>query len=78
MRVVDAVGPKRGGDGKEVRPMPVRRQLHAVREAAGEMSDGDAKCEAIPMGSTEGRPRLTEPWFCCAEPTEDQFGPLQR
>ena len=35
-----------------------------VREAAGE-GDGDADgCEAIPMGSTEGRPRLTEPWFC--------------
>src|SRR6516165_10010401 len=50
----------------------------AVREAAGEMSDGDAKCEAIPMGSTGRRPRLTEPWFCCAEPSEDQFGPLQR
>ena len=50
----------------------------AVREAAGETPDGDAVCEAIPMGSTEGRPRLTEPWFCCAEPTEDQFGPLQR
>jgi radical SAM superfamily enzyme YgiQ (UPF0313 family) len=50
----------------------------AVREAAGETSDGDANCEAIPMGSTEGRPRLTEPWFCCAEPTEDQFDPLER
>ena len=25
-------------------------------------------------GSAEGRPRLTEPWFCCAEPTEGQFG----
>lgn len=22
-------------------------------------------------------PRLTEPWFCCAEPTAGQFGPLQ-
>ncbi len=22
-------------------------------------------------------PRLTEPWFCCAEPTEGQFGLLQ-
>ncbi len=22
------------------------------------------------------RPRLTEPWFCCAEPTEMQFSPL--
>jgi hypothetical protein len=48
----------------------------AVREAAGELPDGDGGCAALPSGSTEGRPRLTEPWFCCAEPTEDQFGPL--
>ena len=34
----------------------------AVREATGE-ADGPEP-EAIPMGSTEGRPRLTEPWFC--------------
>jgi hypothetical protein len=25
-------------------------------------------------GSAGDRPRLTEPWFCCAEPTKDQFG----
>jgi radical SAM superfamily enzyme YgiQ (UPF0313 family) len=34
----------------------------AVREATGEV-DGPEP-EAIAMGSTEGRPRLTEPWFC--------------
>ena len=34
----------------------------AVREANGEA--GGPEPEAIPMGSTEGRPRLTEPWFC--------------
>jgi radical SAM superfamily enzyme YgiQ (UPF0313 family) len=34
----------------------------AVREATGEASGPEP--EAIPMGSTEGRPRLTEPWFC--------------
>ena len=34
----------------------------AVREATGE-ADGPEP-EAIPMGSSEGRPRLTEPWFC--------------
>ncbi|MGH2884796.1 MAG: CUAEP/CCAEP-tail radical SAM (seleno)protein [Solirubrobacteraceae bacterium] len=34
----------------------------AVREATGE--PGGPAPEAIPMGSTEGRPRLTEPWFC--------------
>jgi hypothetical protein len=46
----------------------------AVREATGEA--GGPEPEAIPMGSTEARPRLTEPWFCCAEPTEGQFDPL--
>ena len=34
----------------------------AVLEAAGrEVVDS---LEAIPSGSVEGRPRLTEPWFC--------------
>jgi radical SAM superfamily enzyme YgiQ (UPF0313 family) len=48
----------------------------AVREATGE--PGEVEPEAIPIGSSEGRPRLTEPWFCCAEPTEGQFGPLTK
>ncbi|MGO9497760.1 MAG: CUAEP/CCAEP-tail radical SAM (seleno)protein [Solirubrobacteraceae bacterium] len=34
----------------------------AVREANGEPAGPEP--ETIPMGSTEGRPRLTEPWFC--------------
>jgi radical SAM superfamily enzyme YgiQ (UPF0313 family) len=34
----------------------------AVREAVGEAVGPEP--EAIPIGSTEGRPRLTEPWFC--------------
>jgi radical SAM superfamily enzyme YgiQ (UPF0313 family) len=34
----------------------------AAREATGESNVPEP--EAIPMGSTEGRPRLTEPWFC--------------
>jgi radical SAM superfamily enzyme YgiQ (UPF0313 family) len=34
----------------------------AAREATGEPAGLEP--EAIPMGSTEGRPRLTEPWFC--------------
>jgi radical SAM superfamily enzyme YgiQ (UPF0313 family) len=45
-----------------------------VREATGEPPLSEP--EVISLGSSEGRPRLTEPWFCCAEPTEDQFGPL--
>jgi hypothetical protein len=34
----------------------------AVRKATGETDAGEP--EAISIGSTEGRPRLTEPWFC--------------
>jgi radical SAM superfamily enzyme YgiQ (UPF0313 family) len=34
----------------------------AVREAAGDTDDSELN--AIDIGSTEGRPRLTEPWFC--------------
>jgi radical SAM superfamily enzyme YgiQ (UPF0313 family) len=34
----------------------------AVREATGEPNVPEP--EAIPIGSTDGRPRLTEPWFC--------------
>jgi radical SAM superfamily enzyme YgiQ (UPF0313 family) len=34
----------------------------AVSEATGETDRSEP--QAIPMGSTEGRPRITEPWFC--------------
>jgi hypothetical protein len=27
----------------------------------------------VVVGDVEEKPRLTEPWFCCAEPTESQF-----
>ena len=30
-----------------------------------------------PVQQRKRPPRLTEPWFCCAEPTEGQFGLLQ-
>jgi hypothetical protein len=53
--------------------------------AAGE-SDADiyqavrAECGLPPValapGATEGRPRLTEPWFCCSEPTAGQLDPF--
>ena len=42
--------------------MTFARIRAAVREAAGD-TDG-SEPEAIDIGSTEGRPRLTEPWFC--------------
>lgn len=47
----------------------------AVRSAAPEAPAGSPPRLAgdpLPV-----RPRLTEPWFCCAEPTDMQFGPLE-
>jgi len=39
-----------------------------------------AECglEPAEVGADTGRPRLTEPWFCCAEPSADQLGPLDQ
>lgn len=51
------------------------RMWTAVRAAAPEATAGpapDLSGRPLPV-----RPRLTEPWFCCAEPTDMQFGPLE-
>jgi hypothetical protein len=52
------------------------RMRSAVAEAMGERCDADAIAELAGAASGEGRPRLTEPWFCCAEPTAGQLGRL--
>ncbi|MCY3957683.1 MAG: CUAEP/CCAEP-tail radical SAM protein [Chloroflexi bacterium] len=47
----------------------------AVRAAAPDVRAGSPPRLAgrpLPV-----RPRLTEPWFCCAEPTDMQFSPLE-
>ena len=46
----------------------VRSELSAVRPPP---SNGSASA-----GPAGGRARLTEPWFCCSEPTESQLAPL--
>lgn len=52
------------------------RIRRATAEAMGAAADDDAAPVLVAAGAGEGRPRLTEPWFCCAEPTAGQFGPL--
>jgi radical SAM superfamily enzyme YgiQ (UPF0313 family) len=47
---------------REAPGLTFARVRAAVQEATGESNVPEP--EAIPMGSTEGRPRLTEPWFC--------------
>ena len=47
----------------------------AVRAAAPEAPAGSPpRLAGLPLPV---RPRLTEPWFCCAEPTDMQFSPLE-
>ncbi len=48
--------------GHEAAGLTFARIRATVRAANGEPAGPEP--EAIPMGSTEGRPRLTEPWFC--------------
>ena len=43
----------------------------AVLEAAGNSSPAEAALRGVPDALPD-RPGLTEPWFCCAEPTEGQ------
>jgi pyruvate-formate lyase-activating enzyme len=67
----------------------LQAELAAVVEAAGDAAVGDAfervaSCVeaaagapiARPRGAVPARPRLTEPWFCCAEPTARQMAPV--
>lgn len=50
-----------------------------IRDVAYEVRGGATKTELRPMDPLRHRPpRLTEAWFCCAEPTQDQFGPLEK
>lgn len=51
------------------------RMRTAVLEAAGHADPPGAASEGVPQQLPQ-RPGLTEPWFCCAEPTEGQFGVL--
>ena len=44
-----------------------------VLSAAGPSADGRMEVVPIDSEAAAARPRLTEPWFCCAEPTGSQF-----
>jgi hypothetical protein len=59
--------------GRGELPATVYARVRAeVRAAAGLAPD----VVAVDAEGSEARPRLTEAWFCCAEPTELQFEPL--
>jgi radical SAM superfamily enzyme YgiQ (UPF0313 family) len=55
---------------------PAATFLEIYRMVMNAAGDQDAPPANIEIDFVEERPRLTEPWFCCAEPTEGQFGAL--
>jgi radical SAM superfamily enzyme YgiQ (UPF0313 family) len=62
---------------------PVGTTYLRIRQALGQATNGgrgnEGAGDAVELvGARSGaeRPRLTEPWFCCAEPTAGQFGSL--
>lgn len=57
---------------------PIGETYAAVRQAVGAEAGGSPPIPAVvSRGPRVGRPRLTEPWFCCAEPTQGQLSPLR-
>ena len=46
----------------------------SIWRAAGELA-GECAVSGYPVAKASGRaiPHFTEPWYCCAEPTQDQF-----
>jgi hypothetical protein len=50
---------------------PIATTYARVRDAVG------APPRDVCCGTGAARPRLTEAWFCCAEPTEGQFGAVR-
>jgi radical SAM superfamily enzyme YgiQ (UPF0313 family) len=44
-----------------------------ICQAANEVAGEKSIPKAAPRPSTRGVPHFTEPWYCCAEPTQDQF-----
>lgn len=61
--------------GRGANPVDTLLEMWAdAVEAAG----GDRSSIVPPREITVGRPSLTEPWFCCAEPTSAQVGLVTR
>jgi hypothetical protein len=62
------------GDGIGETFLAVRRLVHRAAGLGDDVGGGGAIASAAAAGAS--RPRLTEPWFCCAEPTELQRAPV--
>jgi radical SAM superfamily enzyme YgiQ (UPF0313 family) len=57
--------------------IPAEKTFIAIRKLAAQRLDPAYSFAAIPPRAKNGpAPRLTEAWFCCAEPTEGQWTPM--
>lgn len=53
--------------------------FYRIRELAYAAKEASPPARTTKLSPLRRRPpRLTEAWFCCAEPTEDQFGSLEK
>src|SRR5436305_13491043 len=55
---------------------PLATTFSEIRRTALAAAGLEREDRELDPGCIEERPRLSEPWFCCAEPTENQFAPL--
>jgi radical SAM superfamily enzyme YgiQ (UPF0313 family) len=61
-----------GDKRKQSRAEIFERIWRAAAAAAG-ASDADSAWQLPALAKSAAVPRLSEPWYCCAEPTQDQF-----
>ena len=52
-------------------------EIDALIRSSAETSSARPARGAVSVGPTGDRAHLTEPWFCCSEPTEAQLAPLE-
>jgi hypothetical protein len=76
-----SIAERAAADGEAVGTtfLRIRRAISkAMNGGRHDKDTDDADDMAAIVGARSGaeRPRLTEPWFCCAEPTAGQFGSL--
>jgi len=75
-REVSAIVEAAARDGEQ--PDVTLRRVRERAVAAGDEHGARARSAVTIRPVPSRTPRLTEPWFCCAEPTETQLGALDR
>ena len=61
------------GEGDRLKRSRTETFTHIWRAAAGLTGENGALEAPAPNASIRTIPHFTEPWYCCAEPTQDQF-----